>query len=125
MELPSGSRPIVGIDLGAPGAEDGHAGLGVQLPLLAPTFGLRALLHLHPGEHFTLRDEHGCGLTLVTWRAGYYSTGKSLDYPLIVGSAVIARADLYEQLLKTSEENLVIRDFLVADAAIASVLVEE
>ncbi len=121
---PDRAAPIIGLDLRADVAEDGHSGLGVHLPLLTPSPLLMALLDLHPGELFSLRDSRGRGLALLTWRTDYCSRGRDLAYPLIVGSAVMARTDLFERLLDTDRGRFFVRDFLITSSALASIPLE-
>ena len=123
-QLPTRAAPIIGLDLRARAAGDGHAGLGIHLPLLTPSPLLITLLGFHPGERFTLRDGRGRGLALLTWRTDYFSRGRDLAYPLVVGSAVIVRADLFERLLNTDRARYWVRDFLVTSPALASIPVE-
>ena len=115
-QLPPGAAPIVGLDLRAVGAEDARSGLGVHLPLLTPTAALMALLDLHSSECFSLRDSNGCGLALATWRTDYCWADRGLAYPLVLGSAVMARADLFERLLDAGRGRTVVRDFLITHA---------
>ena len=73
-----------------------------------------------PGERFTLSDSGGCRLALLTWRTDYFSSGHDLAHPLVVGSAVIARADPVRQcsakmlvraellIMKSRHQNLVL-----------------
>ncbi len=117
LHLPDHTLPVVGIDFAAAGARDRQHGLGVHSPLLSPTLGLIALLALYPGGPFTLNDNQGCGLTLVTWRAAYETTGHHLPIPRLLGSAVLIRPDLFERLQAAAAGRLVLRDF----AALANV----
>ena len=123
-QLPGRAAPLIGLDPRARAAEDGYSGLGVHLPLLTPSPLLMALLGLHPGERFTLSDSRGRGLVLLTWRTDYFSRGRDLAHPLVAGSAVIARADLFERLLDTDRARYWVRDFLVTDSALTSIPIE-
>lgn len=123
-QLPDRSARLIGLDPRARSAEDGHFGLGIHLPLLTPSPLLMTLLGVRPGEPFTLSDSRGCGLALLTWRTDYFSRGRDLAHPLVAGSAVIARADLFERLLDTDRSRYWVRDFLVTNAALASIPVE-
>ncbi|MXZ78427.1 MAG: ATP-binding protein [Acidimicrobiia bacterium] len=111
VRLPDQSLPLVGVDIDIVGAGDGLHGLGVQSPLLVPTSALVAVLDLQPGDPFTLNDEHGCGLVLVTWRAGYDTSDYYLTRPRLVGSGLLARPDLFERLQGEVGDRLVLRDF--------------
>ncbi len=112
FQLPDQTSWLFGVDLDVAAAGDGLHTLGVHPTLLAPTPGLVAVLDLQPGEAFTLHDSQGCGLALVTWRAAYETSGHHLPSPSLVGSAVLARPDLFERLQHVAGDRLVLRDFV-------------
>ncbi len=110
-QLPDRTIPLFGIDTVIAGARDGLAGLGVQRPLLAPMPGLVSVLQLRPAGPFTLDDSQGCGLALVIWRAAYETSEYFLPRPRLVGSAVLARPDLFDQFRAQAGDRLILRDF--------------
>jgi len=113
------SQPIIGMDRDVDTAGDGHRGLGVPAPMLAPSVPLIATLGLRPGAPFILDDTEGPALALVTWRAEYDTSEYHLPWPRLRGAAVLLRDDLFANLLTGANGNLVLRDFIVGDAELA------
>lgn len=117
------SQPLVGIDNDLRMVGDGRLGLGVPDSLLVPTASLIALLRLHPGDPWIYEDNSGAGLALVTWRAEYDVSDYYLAWPRTCGCGIVIRPDLIAELVAiASEERLVLRDFIVGDSGLASVL---
>ena len=103
---------VAGIDNALVAAADGPRLLGIPTPILAPVPGLIALLHLRPAEMFTLADQDGSGLVLVTWRSAYKTPTNSIPRPRLVGSALMLRPDLFEHLQDAAGATLTLRDFV-------------
>jgi hypothetical protein len=115
------SQPLVGIDYELAIVGDVHHGLGVPIPLLAPTTSLISLLKLHPGEPFSYEDENGLALALTTWRAEYDTSDYYLARPQLWGCGIVIRPDLFNQLVTVvGEDRLVLRDFIIGDLALLS-----
>lgn len=115
------SQPLVGIDYELAIVGDVHHGLGVPIPLLAPTTSLISLLKLHPGEPFSYEDENGLALALTTWRAEYDTSDYYLARPRLWGCGIVIRPDLFNQLVTVvGEDRLVLRDFIMGDLALLS-----
>jgi hypothetical protein len=108
----AGTVALLGLDREMLGAGDAHMGLGIPSPLLTPTPGLVSLLNLQPVSPFVLSDGHGRGVVLLTWRSRYDTVGYSLPFPLLLGSAVIVRPDLFEKVLEASSQDMTLRDYV-------------
>lgn len=108
------SQPLSAQDRKLASAGDSPSGLGIPTPLLVPVPGLTATLGLAPHGRFSLRDDLGDALRLVTWRALYETSDYYLTYARICGSALILRPDLFECLLETlGSGRVLLRDFVV------------
>ena len=66
-----------------------------------------------------LNDDAGPGLALITWRACYQQSDYHLAWPRLTGCAVVLRPDLLSRLAGRLKASLVIREFVVADEALA------
>ncbi len=116
------TQPLVGVDDELTMAGDGHRGLGLPSPLLVPAARLLALLNLHPGMPCTYEDRDGPGLALVIWRAEYDTSDYYLAWPRTCGSGIVIRPDLLARVVAAiGESRLVLRDFVLGDAELASV----
>ena len=109
----SGSMPMFGLDLSGDYLGDGRRGLGMRTHLLVPADALLWRLGLRAGEPFKLRDSHGGGIALVTWRTGYDEGVYSLPRPRLTGSGVIAHPDLVRRLIAHCDGQLYLRDVIV------------
>ena len=106
------AMPLFGLDFSGAHAGDGREGLGIQTHVLTPTAELLVMLGLRPAEPFMLDDNQGGGLALVTWRASYDEGAFSMPRPRLIGSGVTAHPDLARRLIATTDDKLVIRDFV-------------
>ena len=111
---------MAGLDCTLAAAEDGPRLLGIPTPILTPVPALIALLKLKPAQMFTLTDQGGHGIVLVTWRSAYETPTNSIARPRLVGSALMLRPDLFKQLEDTTEDSLTLRDFVAGDPQPAS-----
>ena len=118
--LPDGPVPVAALDCTLAAAEDGPRLLGIPTPILTPVPALIALLKLQPAQMFTLTDQAGHGIDLVTWRSAYETPTNSIARPRLVGSALMLRPDLFKQLEDTTEDSLTLRDFVAGDPQPAS-----
>ncbi len=118
--LPDETVSVAGLDNTLVAAADGPRLLGIPSPMLTPVPGLIALLNLRPAELFTLEDSDGPGLVLVTWRSAYETPTNSIGRPRLVGSALMLRPDLFEQLQNGAGDRLTLRDFVEGEPELAS-----
>ena len=118
--MPDGPVPVAGLDYTLAAAEDGPRLLGIPTPILTPVPALIALLNLKPAQMFTLTDQGGHGLVLVTWRTAYETPTNSIPRPRLVGSALMLRPDLFEQLENEAGERLTLREFVEGEPKLAS-----
>ncbi|MCY4370056.1 MAG: hypothetical protein OXF41_11740 [bacterium] len=116
VRLPDGPVSVAALVAAA----DGPRLLGIPSPTLVPVPRLIALLNLQPAGRFTLGDSDGCGLVLVTWRSAYETPTNSIPRPRLVGSALMLRPDLFEQLEDLAGDRLTLRDFVEGEPELAS-----
>jgi hypothetical protein len=113
--IPAALEPLLAID--HPG--DAVRGLGLPVQVLTPTTLLISTLGLRPGKPMTLDDDAGPGLTLITWRTCYKRSDYHIAWPRLTGCAVVIRPDLMPRIADRLQANLVMRDFIAADEALA------
>lgn len=118
--LPEGPVAVAALDSALVAASDGPRLLGIPSPMLVPVPGLIALLGLRPAGWFILGDADGCGLVLVTWRSAYETPTNSIPRPQLVGSALMLRPDLLEQMQDEAGDTLILRDLVEGEAELAN-----
>jgi hypothetical protein len=119
------STPLIGMDSELLPVQGGQRGLGWPDSLLTPTALLVASLGLGPGDPWTMEDENGVGLALVTWRAEYDTSDYHLPRPLLRGAGVLMRPDLFDVLTAVAgPKRLVFRDFVVGDSELAEIVAQ-
>ena len=116
----AGSQPIVSIDRQAALLGDLAATLGAPGVVLMPTVSLIASLQLRPIEEIGYADESGPALVPAIWRADYDRSDYHLPMTQTVGAGIAIRRDLLAQLGDLADGQLVLRDFLRADADLLS-----
>jgi hypothetical protein len=85
-------------------------------PILTPRPWMLAALGLAPdGSDLVFADAKGVGLGLRTWRSRYQVDDYRLTKPLLVGSQLVLREDLFQQLIAICGERLILRDFVLFD----------
>jgi hypothetical protein len=99
MNAPAKGPPVIGLDSGVAEVSDALRGLGIHMPMLTPVRWLIVTLGLHPSQSFVLDDDDGPGLALVAWRTEYETSEYHLPWPMLRGSAVAIRNDLFVRLL--------------------------
>ena len=101
------SQGVIGADFEFP-----HHGLGIQRPLLTPTAWLYAAITPEHGRYFSLDDDSGPALALISWRTEYETSEYHLARPLLFGVGLVARTDVFDRLVDVGEGNLTFRDFV-------------
>jgi hypothetical protein len=115
MNAPTKSQPVIGLDSELTEVSDALRGLGIHKPMLTPVRWLIVTLGLHPSQSFVLDDDDGPGLALIAWRTGYETSEYHLPWPMLRGSAVAVRSDLFDRLLAMFPGHLILRDFLAGN----------
>ena len=101
------SQGVIGADFEFP-----LHGLGIQRPLLTPTAWLYAAIKPKHGKYFSLDDDTGPALALISWRTEYETSEYHLTRPLLFGVGLVARTDVFDRLVDIGEGNLTFRDFV-------------
>ncbi|HXA29278.1 MAG TPA: ATP-binding protein [Candidatus Angelobacter sp.] len=110
------STPMIGIDYELRAARSAQDGLGIQRPLLAPSPGLVAALHLRAGDGgLVMEDDQGPALALVTWRTEYERSDYHLPWPRLQGAAVAMRQTAFDSLRAFLGGPVEFREFLLGD----------
>jgi hypothetical protein len=103
--------PLVGVD----GTFAYRSGLlsHPSWPILTPQPWMIVALGLTPdGSDLIFADAKGVGLGMRTWRSHYQVDDYRLTKPLLVGSQLVLREDLFQQLIAVCDSRLVLRDFV-------------
>ena len=103
----SQSQDAIGADFKVP-----HHVLGIQRPLLTPTAWLYAAIKPKHNGYFSLDDDIGPALTLMSWRTEYETSEYHLARPLLFGVGLVARADVFDRLVDVGQGSLMFRDFV-------------
>ena len=101
------NQAVVGVDFEFP-----LHGLGIQRPLLTPTAWLYSAVEPKYSRYFSLGDDTGPALALISWRTEYETSDYHLARPLLFGMGLVARADVFGRLVDAGEGNLTFRDFV-------------
>lgn len=105
--------PIFGVDYSLRTLCNKYHGIGVQRPLLAPIQWFTNILRLVPHSYFSLSDDIGEAIALVTWRTEYKTSEYHLAWPRLTGAGIVIRDDLLARLNEQFRGGLIFRDFLV------------
>ena len=108
----TGTQQIVGIDLTLRSVGDSHNCLGIQKGILTPSAWLFIILGIESNRPFTLNDDKGRAVELITWRTEYETSDYHLAWPRCYGAGLVIREDVFESLIKRSQGILTFRDFV-------------
>ena len=107
-----GTQQIVGIDLFLRSVGDSQNCLGIQKGIPVPSAWLYTTLGIRSNQLFTLNDDKGRAVELITWRTEYETSDYHLAWPRCYGAGLVIRGDVFDQLVERSEGELTYRDFV-------------
>jgi hypothetical protein len=108
--------PLIAIDTHSVATTDGHRGLGYASEPLAPSYALLQKLELQPGNRlFELvgEDQHA-SLVARNWRTSYVVNDYEMDWPMLCGTDLIVRPDVFDRIVQVCGANLMWRQHIEA-----------